>query len=141
MTHGHPLEEQQVVGIIDRKRAGWTNIEIADDLRIGRKTVEYVIKKHGTRRPVVSTWLRSTVYRPNLSWMDQAACLPYAGVFDNEKRMTVEDARAVCARCPVTAACEAWGHQVAYVGRPDEGPVWAGKTGRELADERQEDAA
>jgi hypothetical protein len=138
MTHGHPLEEQQVVGIIDRKREGWTNVEIADDLRIGRKTVEYVLKKHGTRRPaIVSTWLRPTVYRPDLRWMDRAACRGDHG-FVNEK---VEDAKAICSTCPVTAECEAWGHQVAYVGRPDEGPVWGGKTGRELADERQEDAA
>ncbi|MET9445535.1 WhiB family transcriptional regulator [Streptomyces sp. NPDC006610] len=66
------------------------------------------------------------------SWLDQALCAqigPHLWT-DVPKGGGYAEARRICQRCPVLAACEAHADRLARQGIPVDG-MWAGKTSRQ----------
>jgi WhiB family redox-sensing transcriptional regulator len=71
--------------------------------------------------------MRGSTPAPNLSWRQHAACRGLdAEVFYPTSEETTQEAKAICAECPVREPCL----EYALVNREREG-VWGGATERE----------
>jgi WhiB family redox-sensing transcriptional regulator len=78
------------------------------------------------RRPAIDVRTGYHQARPatDLSWMDDAACRGMYGLFFTERGESTNQAKAVCARCPVREQCGDY-------GMGEKFGIWGGLSERE----------